>query len=147
MTALQGWGRASGPILHTRTCAAVTAASCVLHVWFVIANQHGPWLNILMLAMVALCLPCALHIWRYSRANALRQVMASALAMALVHTLLLVGSRSSAHGHHGTAAGAIHSRTEVSLAVIALEMATALLASTLLARLRMRTSGRSAEPA
>jgi hypothetical protein len=108
-------------------------------VWFLVANQHGIWLNILMLAMVALCLPCALHIWRYSRASALRQVMASALAMALVHTLLLVGSSSSAHGHHGAAAGTTGSATEVSLAVIAVEMATALLASTLLARLRTRT--------
>jgi len=116
----------------------VTAASCLAHLWLVGGNQHGTWLNVLMLAMVAVCLPCAVHIWRRPRARALRQVMASALAMTAVHAVLLLGV-SGGHGHHGapaTAAAAAPSDSGASLAVIALELTTALAAATLLARLR-----------
>ena len=52
----------AGITLHSRICAAVTAASCLAHLWLVAGNQHGTWLNLLMLAMVAVCLPCAVHI-------------------------------------------------------------------------------------
>jgi len=61
--------------------AAVTASSCLVHLWLVAGNHHGLWMNLLMLAMVAVCLPCAVHIWRDGRAGALRQVMGCALAM------------------------------------------------------------------
>ena len=70
----------------------MTAASCLAHLWLAAGNQHGTWLNLLMLAMVAVCLPCAVHIWRHGRASALRQVMASALAMTGVHAVLLLGA-------------------------------------------------------
>jgi hypothetical protein len=95
-----------------------------------------------MLAMVAVCLPCAVHIWRRPRARALRRVMASALAMTGVHTVLLLGFGAGAtgHAHHGAAvaaaAGAAPSGSGALLAVIALELATALLAATLLSRFR-----------
>lgn len=132
-------------VLHPRICAAVTAASCLAHLWLVAGNQHGPWLNLLMLGMVAVCLPCAVHIWRRGRVSALRQVMASALAMTAVHAVLLLGIGSGAGGtghiHHGAAAagaGAAPSGAGALLAVIALEMTTALLAATLLARLRVQ---------
>ena len=130
----------------------MTAVSCLTHLGLAAGNQHGTWLNLLMLAMVAVCLPCAVHIWRHGRASALRQVMAAALAMTGVHAVLLLGlgSGGAGHIHHGTAAAAAGSAAAAAaapagaaalLAVIALEMTTALLAATLLARLR---SGHSA---
>ena len=142
-------GRRAGTMLHPRICAAVTVASCLTHLGLAAGNQHGTWLNLLMLAMVAVCLPCAVHIWCHARATALRQVMAAALAMTGVHAVLLLGAGSggAGHAHHGTvaasaaAAGAAPSGSGALLAVIALEMTTALLAATLLARLRALPRG------
>jgi hypothetical protein len=123
-------------------CAAVTAVSCVAHLWLAAGNHHGPWLSMLMLAMAAVCLPCSLHIWRHRRAGAVHKVMASALAMAVLHAFLLLSAASSGHSH-GTAAQAAAGRATsaagASLAVIALEIVTALVAATLLARLRRRS--------
>lgn len=148
MTVAGGLGARAGIAFHSRICAAVTAASCLAHLWLVAGNQHGTWLNLLMLAMVAVCLPCAVHVWRQGRAGALRQVMASALAMTGVHAVLLLGAGSgagaSAHVHQGAAtaaAGAAPPGAGALLAVIALEMTTALLAATLLARLREQPGG------
>ena len=127
---------------HSWTCAAVTVASCLAHLWLVAENQHGTWLSLLMLAMVAVCLPCAVHIWRHGRHRALRQVMAAALAMTAVHAVLLLGTGAggTGHSHHvstaAAGADAAPSGSGALLAVIALEMTTALLAATLLARLR-----------
>ena len=119
-----------------------------MHLGLAAGNQHGTWLNLLMLAMVAVCLPCAVHIWRHGRHRALRQVMAAALAMTGVHAVLLLGTGSGGSGHlhsgAGTAAavaGAVPAGSGALLAVIALEMTTALLAATLLARLRARAHG------
>ena len=135
--------RISGPVLHPRLCAVVVAASSAVHVWLAAQNQHGAWLSTLMLALAAVCLPCALHIWRDSRVAALRRVTACALAMAVLHGVLLLGAGSVGHAHAGappsnvagpniatvTGAGGL-------LLVIALEITTALLAATLIARLR-----------
>lgn len=132
----------AGVVFHSRICAAVTAASCLAHLWLAAGNQHGTWLNVLMLAMVAVCLPCAVHIWRHGRHRALRQVMAAALSMTAVHAVLLLGTGAggTGHSHHvstaAAGAGAAPSGSGALLAVIALEMTTALLAATLLARLR-----------
>ena len=144
MSVAAGWGRRAGVaglVFHSRICAAVTAASCLAHLWLAAGSQHGTWLNVLMLAMVAVCLPCTVHIWRHGRPRALRQVMAAALAMTGVHAVLLLGTGAggAGHSHHGTAAaaaGAAPSGSGALLAVIALEMTTALIAATLLARLR-----------
>jgi hypothetical protein len=144
-----GVGRRGGIVLHPRICAAVTAASCLTHLGLAAGNQHGTWLNLLMLAMVAVCLPCAVHIWRHGRATALRQVMAAALAMTGVHAVLLLGAGAggSGHAHSGAgnaaaaAAGAAPVGSGALLAVIALEITTALLAATLLARLRAQPRG------
>lgn len=100
----------------------------------------------LMLAMVGVCLPCAVHIWRDGRAASLRQVMACGLAMTVLHAALLLGGvaagRGAAGHRHGTAAepaaGAAGSAAEGLLAIVVLEITTALLAATLLARLRRR---------
>lgn len=145
---VQAWGRAAGPMVHSRMCAAVTAGSCLLHLWLVAGNQHALWLNLSMLAMVAVCLPCSVHIWRHVRVRALHRVMASALAMALLHAVLLLAAGPASHSHGtaaaaaGTAAGTAavagtaSSSAAASLGVIALEITTALLAATLVARLR-----------
>ncbi|MBT2551177.1 hypothetical protein [Arthrobacter sp. ISL-65] len=128
--------------LHSRTVSAVTAASCAVHLWLVAGNHHGPWLGIMMLAMVGVCLPCAVHLWRRGRERALRQVMGCALAMTALHAVLLLGvpalSGGGAPGHsHSVAAVAPSAAgTEGLLAVVVLEITTAFLAATLLARLR-----------
>lgn len=142
----------AGNVFHSRICAVMTAASCLAHLWLVGGNQHGTWLNLLMLAMVAVCLPCAVHIWRRGRdcdprrASAPHRVMASALVMTGVHAVLLLGNRPGAGGHThpgaaAAAAGAAPSGSGALLAVIALEITTALLAATLLARLRTQPRG------
>ncbi|MBT2552560.1 hypothetical protein J7I89_05920 [Arthrobacter sp. ISL-5] len=137
-------------VVHSRVVAAATAASCLVHLWLVAGSHHGLWLNLLMLAMVGVCLPCAVHIWRDGRAGSLRQVMACGLAMAVLHAALLLGgdaAGSGAAGHsHGAAAlpaaGAAGSADGSAagglLAIVAMEITTALLAATLLARLRRR---------
>ncbi|MCU1519215.1 MAG: hypothetical protein JWQ75_3936 [Pseudarthrobacter sp.] len=147
--------RISGPVLHPRLCAVVVAASSTVHVWLAVQNQHGAWLSALMLALAAVCLPCALHIWRDSRVAALRRVMACALAMAALHGVLLLGAGSGGHAHAGVPPSSVvgSSIAGLNLAdpnltgatgagglllVVALEIATALLAATLVARLRSR---------
>ena len=150
MTTLRGWGRSAGPILHPRPVvhlrivAAATAASSLVHLGLVMGNHHGLWLNLLMLAMVGVCLPCAVHIWREGRIGSLHQVMACALAMTALHAYLFLGTASGggSHGHsHGAAVTAAEGSASAAgglLAVLALEITTALLAATLLARLRRR---------
>jgi hypothetical protein len=135
--------RIRGPVLHPRLCAVVVAASCAVHVWVAIQNQHGPWLGALMLALAAVCLPCALHIWRHSKISSLRRVMACAVAMVILHGLLLLGGGAGGHAHGGGPAsnaagdaGAGHI-----LLVLAVEITTALLAATLVARLRRPCRG------
>lgn len=136
--------------LHSRAVSAVTAASCVVHLWLVAGNHHGPWLGFVMLAMVGVCLPCAVHLWRGGREKTLRQVMGCALAMAALHAVLLLGApalsgtAAPGHSHAGAAApgagffgaGFLGTGAEGVLAVVVLEITTAFLAATLLARLR-----------
>jgi hypothetical protein len=140
--------------LHSRAVSAVTAASCLVHLWLVAGNHHGPWLGAVMLAMVGLCLPCAVHLWRGCREKALRQVMGCALAMTALHAVLLLGAPvlsgrgELGHTHAGAAAGAgflgtgslgpgfLGTGAQGLLAVVVVEITTAFLAATLLARLR-----------
>ena len=139
-------GRAAGTLLHSRVCAVVTAASCQAHVWLAAGNHHGLWLNALMIVMAAVCVPCAVHVWRHGSVSALRRIMASGVAMAAVHAFLLLAPGGSVHSHaaaapvvSAAAAGSEGPAAAALLAVIALEMTTAFLASTLVARLRPRT--------
>ncbi|MCU1573912.1 MAG: hypothetical protein JWO93_1994 [Micrococcaceae bacterium] len=140
MTFAMGRLRTSGPVLHPRLCAALTIVSCLVHLWLAIQNQHGAWLAALMLASAAVCVPCAVHIWQHSRISALQRVMVCALAMAALHGMLLVGSGTGRHTHsavYGDPDSAV-SQSGHLLAVVGLELMTALLAATLLARLRIR---------
>ncbi|WP_307281684.1 hypothetical protein [Arthrobacter sp. W4I7] len=137
--------RTGGPVLHPRACAVVTAASCLTHLWVAAAGHHGAWLGLLMVALAAVCVPCTVHIWRHSRISALHQVTLVALAMVALHVALLLGTGGAGHTHGGgpasytpQAAGAAQL-----LLVIGLELATALLAATLVARLRRGSRSRS----
>ena len=138
MTAVPGSGR----VVHSRAVGAVTAASCAVHLGLVAGNHHGLWLGAVMLAMTGICLPCAVHLWHGARQRALRQVMGCALAMAALHAGLLLGASGHSHGgaaasSPGTASGAIAAADAVGLlAIVVLEITTAFLAATLLARLR-----------
>lgn len=141
MARIRAWGRSDGPTLHAKMCGAVTAGSCLFHLWLVAENRHALWLNALMLAMVAVCLPCTVHIWRHLRIGPLQRVMASAVVMAILHVFLFLGTGAGSH-HHAPSAAAMtgsggHSAA-MSLGVIGLELTTALLAATLVARLRVR---------
>ena len=137
MTTTAGRVRSVGPVLHPRFCAALTAASCLVHLWLAITGHHGAWLGILMIGLAAVCVPCTVHIWRHSRVGALHQVMISALAMVGLHAVLLLGAGGSGHAHGGApASGAVASGAAGLLLVIGLEITTALLAATLVARLR-----------
>src|SRR5687768_3300068 len=96
-------GRAAGTPLHSRVCAAVTAASCLAHVWLAAGSHHSLWLNALMLVMVAVCVPCAVHVWCHSSVVALRRIMASGVAMAALHAFLLLAPGGPAHSHAAAA--------------------------------------------
>ncbi len=128
---------ANRPVLHPRLVAVVTAVSCGAHVWLAVSGHHGVWLGVLMVALAAVCLPCTVHIWRHCRLGALHQVTGAAVAMAALHTVLLLGG-GAGHVHGGVppASAAAESGDHQLLLVIALELASALLAATLVARLR-----------
>jgi hypothetical protein len=145
MTVHAGRIRNAGLVLHSRLCAIITALSCVAHLALVAENHHGPWLSLLMLALASVCIPCTVHIWRQGRVAALRRVMGSALLMVAVHGLLLLGAKGSGHQHSAgvlavpdSAGAAVPdlSGTAGMLGIVGLEIMTALLAATLVARLR-----------
>ncbi|MFK0039821.1 hypothetical protein ACIQTW_08250 [Paenarthrobacter sp. NPDC090517] len=147
MTTTAGRVRASVPVLHPRICAALTAVSCLVHLWLAASGHHQAWLGIAMIGLAAVCVPCTVHIWRHSRVGALQQVTASALAMVGLHSVLLLGAGGSGHAHGGGPAsnavdtsGAVSSGVAGLLLVIGLEITTALLAATLVARLRRRAA-------
>lgn len=129
---------ATSPGLHSRLCALATAASCVVHVWVAGSGGHGAWIGLLMVALAAVCVPCTVHIWRHGRVRALRQVTAAAVAMAGLHAVLLLGAGGGGHAHGGgppSFAPEVAGSSQL-LLVIGLELTTALLAATLVARLR-----------
>lgn len=147
-TTTAGRVRAGGPLVHPRLVAVVTAGSCVAHLWVAAAGHHGAWLGILMVALAAVCVPCSVHIWRHSRVGALHQVTLSALLMAGLHAALLLGSGGAGHAHGGRpASSAVQATGNIQLLlVIGLELATALLAATLVARLRQENRTTMARP-
>jgi len=101
-----------------------------------------------MVALAAVCVPCTVHIWRHSRVGALRQVTLSALLMVGLHTALLLGAGGAGHAHGGGPASSAAQATGSAqlLLVIGLELATALLAATLVARLRPEGRATVARP-
>ncbi|MFJ4210281.1 hypothetical protein ACIPY2_17645 [Paenarthrobacter sp. NPDC089675] len=142
MAIIAGRVRANGPVLHPRICAALTAVSCVTHIWLAASGHHEAWIGALMIALAAVCVPCTGHIWRHSPVGALHQVTGSALAMVALHAVLLLGAGGAGHAHGGRpASGAVDTSGAAQLLlVIGLEITTALLAATLVARLRRRAA-------
>ncbi|MET4539347.1 hypothetical protein ABIE37_001119 [Arthrobacter bambusae] len=149
MTTTAGRVRGNGPVLHPRICAALTAVSCLVHLWLAASGHHQAWLGILMIGLAAVCVPCTAHIWRHSKVGALHQVTISALAMVGLHAVLLLGTAGSGHAHGGgPASNAVDSSGAASLLlVIGLEITTALLAATLVARLRGQATRDRGKPA
>jgi hypothetical protein len=141
--------RARGPALHPRACAVVTGASCATHLWVAAAGHHDAWLGLLMVALAAVCVPCTVHIWRHSRVAALHQVTLVALVMVALHATLLLSAGRAGHAHGGGPASysAQASGAAQLLLVIGLELITALLAATLVARLRRGSRLTAARPA
>ncbi|MFK0009196.1 hypothetical protein ACIQTZ_19330 [Paenarthrobacter sp. NPDC090520] len=142
MAITAGRVRSNGPVLHPRICAAITAVSCLTHLWLAASGHHDAWIGLVMVALAAVCVPCTVHIWRHSRVGALHQVTVSALAMVTLHAVLLLGAGGSGHAHGGRpASGAVDTAGAAQLLlVIGLEITTALLAATLVARLRRRAT-------
>lgn len=144
-TTAAGRVRARGPVLHARVVAVVTAVSCTAHLWLAVSGHHGLWLGVLMVALAAICFPCAVHVWRHSRVAALHQVTAAALAMAALHAVLLLSAGGAGHTHGGAPPSSVVAgagSTQL-LLVLALELATALFAATLVARLRRPATART----
>jgi hypothetical protein len=129
--------RSAGPVLHPRVCAAVTSVSCLFQLWVAVSGWHGVWMGLLMLVLAAVCVPCAVHIWQHGNVGALQRVMACALAMVVLHGMLLVGgiTEGPTHVTHHVGQGSADSQAGTLLAVVGLELMTGLLAATLLARL------------
>lgn len=146
ITTTPGRARGAGPVLHRRMCATATAGSCLVHLWLAASGHHGPWLGVLMVALAAVCVPCAFHIWRHSRVGAPQQVAAAAAAMAALHAVLLLGAGGAGHAHGGGPTSRLPDTTGAAqlLLVIGLELATALLAATLVTRLRRQLGPASA---
>ncbi|WP_284975183.1 hypothetical protein [Arthrobacter sp. efr-133-TYG-104] len=148
MTAFAGRVRSAGPVLHTRICAALTAVSCMVHLWLAASGHHDAWLAILMVGLAAVCIPCTVHIWRQCRVGALHQVTAAAVVMVGLHAFLLLGAAGGGHVHGGrpastfTGAGGTSDTAGATglLLVIGVEITTALLAATLVARLRRQAA-------
>jgi hypothetical protein len=119
-----------------------------VHLGAAAAGHHGVWLGVLMVALAAICVPCTVHIWRHSRVAALHQVTLSALLMVGVHAALLLGAGGAGHAHGGrpaSSAAQAAGSTQL-LLVIGLELATALLAASLVARLRPENRTTGARP-
>ncbi|TJY68907.1 hypothetical protein E4J89_13625 [Arthrobacter sp. CAU 1506] len=166
MTAVAQWGSTAQHdagarlVRLARLCAVVAFTSIAAHLWMAWQHLDTPWQSLLMLAMAAFCLPCALKSWRRGGAGPARMLMLAALAMAAFHTWLLTGAGSYGGGHagHGVAAAgstalgagpvgtavgaesltAVLPHTEMMLGVILLELLAAVSAAFYLNRLRQR---------
>lgn len=131
--------------MHARVCAAVALISAAAHVWMGWEHRAVPWQGVVMLAMAAACLPCAVGLWRSTRGEAVatvrpaRVLMAMAAVMAAVHAVLLLAPSvlGGSSGHHhgagpGQGSGPAPDGAAMMLALIAVELVVAMLAATLI---------------
>lgn len=125
-----------------RLCAAFALASVGAHLWMAWEHRAMPWESALMLLMAAACLPCAVTLWRRGHERAVQIMFTMSLAMVAVHAALLLRPGSMAGSHHGGVHPSIapavgpHPQPAAMLAVIALELAVALLAAWAMRRSR-----------
>ncbi len=86
------------PGLLGRGAAGLALASAAVHVLLLDAGSLG---SLVMVAMAAVCLPCAWHLWRSPSASVWRLTALADAAMLVLHVQML-GS-SSGHGmSHGS---------------------------------------------
>ena len=86
------------PGLLGRGAAGLALASAAVHVLLVDAGSLG---SLVMVAMAAVCLPCAWHLWRSPSASVWRLTALLDVVMLVLHAQML-GS-SSGHGmSHGS---------------------------------------------
>ncbi|GHD00420.1 hypothetical protein [Zhihengliuella salsuginis] len=133
-----------------RTTAALATAVAALHVWVLAAHAgpHGLWLSAALLVMTAVCLKCALGLWRArsprARRAELTAMLAISSAMALAHAALMLGlpGLGGAHAGHGAmvagSAAGVPSSSLMMLALIPLEIVVAAAAAAALRRLALR---------
>ena len=124
--------------LHGRACAGLAGVNAAAHL--VLFQGHGWFLGMAMVMMAAACLYCALRLWHAPDAGEARMMMGSGLSMAGIHAaLLLAGGLGGGHaGHSGQPSPGSASGDTGMLLVLALELAAALTAATLVARLRLQ---------
>lgn len=118
-----------------RWAAAAAAMGGAAHLAMV---PGGGWMAALGAAMALACLPCAWHLWRRPSLRAARTVIGMSLAMVLVHgALVLSGGHGGGHAHaHQPSSGAADGHAATMLAIIAVELGTALLAAAWVRRQR-----------
>jgi len=124
-----------------RLCSAVALASVAAHLWMAWEHRAMPWESALMVVMAAVCLPCAVAVWRHAHDKAVQLLMVMALLMVAVHaaTLLAPGAMVSSHGGMGSMAMPVQgdgSHMDAMLGIIALELVVALMAAWVVRRSR-----------
>jgi hypothetical protein len=80
--------------------AALALASAAVHLALLDATSLG---SLLMVAMAAVCLPCAWHLWRSPTAPVWGMTAAVDGVMLVVHAQMLGGSHAMAGMHHSAA--------------------------------------------
>ncbi|POH75284.1 hypothetical protein [Arthrobacter glacialis] len=136
-------GRAGLPV---RLCAAVAVASVGAHVLMAWVHRAMLWESALMLLMAAVCLPCAVAMWRRGHEQAVQGLFVMSLVMVAVHTGFLLGPGSMAGPHHAgvgsmvTRTAGSHPQPSAMLGIVALELAVAMLAALVMRRSRTCTA-------
>lgn len=104
---------AQHPSSRAGSLAALLAIGSIpLHAWMLVSHPHGAITALLMGAMTLWCGWCAVGVLRSrapapAPARAVRHLWAMALAMTLLHTVLLTGFPvGTGAPHHGSAGGA-----------------------------------------
>jgi len=135
--AVTGAGPGTHLRVHARACAAVGVLGGLAHLW--LAPGHGWALGAGMVVMAAVCLPCAAGLWQQTGMRAARTMMSAALAMAVLHAVLLLGG-SPVHAGHGAPAALVPAgrdgQTSAMLLLTVLELTAAFAAATLISRVR-----------
>ncbi len=111
-----------------RLAAASAGLAIGLHVWIALTQSHSAWMAAVMLAMAALCAPCAIGAWRACTTATMTTLMGMSLASALVNVVVILIANATPHSGHGVSqqiplavtAGSEHSL--LMLGVIAVEL-------------------------
>lgn len=90
--------------------------STVGHGWILLAHPHGAGLTVVIVAMTLWCAVCTVELWIRPSAHCLRRLCLMALAMVLVHAVLVaglpgLGGFGSAGGLSGVGGHAHHAAT------------------------------------